>query len=44
MSNIIAQSYARLVKAGRRTVKDIPPKMVDAVKAIAPELFEEEAR
>ena len=34
MNSIIAKSYARLVKAGRRTMKEVPAELVEAVKAI----------
>lgn len=34
MSNPIAKSYARLIKAGRRTIEEVPASLVNEVKAI----------
>lgn len=34
MNKIIAKSYARLIKAGRRTINDVPTELVEEVKAL----------
>ena len=31
MDKIIAKSYARLIKAGRRTIEDVPDELKNAV-------------
>lgn len=42
MEKLIAKSYARLIKAGRRTLEDVPDGVMDALREVAPELFGEE--
>lgn len=42
MERLIARSYARLIRAGRRTLADVPEGVVDALREIAPDLFGEE--
>lgn len=34
MNKIIAKSYARLIKAGRRTIEDVPAELVDLVNEL----------
>lgn len=34
MESILAKSYARLVKAGRRSIEDVPANLVEKVKAV----------
>lgn len=34
MNKIIAKSYARLIKAGRRTIEDVPSELVDLVNEL----------
>lgn len=34
MEKILAKSYARLIKAGRRTIEDVPAELLAGVKAI----------
>lgn len=40
MLKTIAKSYIRLIKAGRKTVEDIPDEVLPYVRELAPELFE----
>lgn len=42
MEKLIARSYARLIKAGRRTLEDVPDGVMDALREVAPELFGDE--
>ncbi len=42
MEKLIAKSYARLIKAGRRTLEDVPDGVMDALREVAPELFGDE--
>ena len=42
MERLIAKSYARLIKAGRRTLEDVPDGVMDALREVAPELFGDE--
>lgn len=42
MKKLIAKSYARLIKAGRRTLEDVPDGVMDALREVAPELFGDE--
>lgn len=42
MEKLIAKSYARLIRAGRRTLADVPDGVIDALREIAPDLFGEE--
>lgn len=42
METLIARSYARLIKAGRKAIEDVPAQILPALKEIAPELFEAE--
>ena len=37
MNAIIAKSYARLIKAGRKTIDQVPADLVELVKAQFPE-------
>lgn len=39
MEKLIAKSYARLIRAGRRTLSDVPDGVMDALRKIAPDLF-----
>ena len=41
MESLIARSYARHIRAGRRTLSDVPEGVVDALREIAPDLFGE---
>lgn len=41
MEAIVAKSYKRLIKAGRKAVGDVPAEVVPYLKEIAPELFGE---
>ena len=34
MNKIIAKSYARLIKAGRKTIDDVPEELVDLVNEV----------
>lgn len=34
MEKVLAKSYARLIKAGRRTIEDVPAELLAAVEAI----------
>lgn len=34
MEKVLAKSYARLIKAGRRTIEDVPAELSAAVEAI----------
>lgn len=34
MNKLIAKSYARLIKAGRRTIEDVPAELVDLVNEL----------
>lgn len=43
MEKLIAKSYARLIRAGRRTLDDVPDGVMDALREIAPDLFSDEA-
>lgn len=40
MERLIARSYARLIRAGRRTLDDVPDGVMDALREIAPDLFD----
>lgn len=42
MEKLIAKSYVRLIKAGRRTLEDVPDGVMDALREVAPELFGDE--
>ena len=42
MEKLIAKSYARLIRAGRRALADVPEGVVDALREMAPDLFGEE--
>lgn len=39
METLIARSYARLIKAGRKAIEDVPPNVVPYLRELAPELF-----
>lgn len=39
MERLIAKSYARLIRAGRRTLEDVPDGVMDALAEVAPDLF-----
>lgn len=43
MEKLIAKSYARLIRAGRRTLDDVPDGVIDALCEMAPDLFSDEA-
>lgn len=43
MEKLIAKSYARLIRAGRRTLEDVPDGVMDALREIAPDMFGEDA-
>lgn len=34
MNKIIAKSYARLIKAGRKTIEDVPEKLKELVQSL----------
>ena len=36
----IAKSYARLVRAGRKTLDEVPAEIIPALREVAPDLFE----
>lgn len=40
---IIAKSYARLIRAGRKALAEVPAEIVPALREVAPDLFEEAA-
>lgn len=42
MEKLIAKSYARLIRAGRRMLDDVPDGVMDALREMAPDLFGEE--
>ncbi len=42
MEKLVARSYARLIRAGRRTLADVPDGVMDALREMAPDLFGEE--
>lgn len=37
----MAPRYMRLIKAGRKTIKDVPADVLPHLREIAPELFED---
>ncbi|MCI2241526.1 CD1375 family protein [Adlercreutzia faecimuris] len=37
----IAKSYARLIRAGRKALAEVPAEIVPALREVAPDLFEE---
>lgn len=41
MEQVMARSYARLIKAERKTLDDVPPDVMPYLREIAPELFDE---
>ena len=36
----IAKSYARLIRAGRKTLDEVPSEIIPALREVAPDLFE----
>ena len=36
----IAKSYARLIRAGRKTLNEVPDEIIPALREVAPDLFE----
>lgn len=40
--NIFAKSYARLIRAGRKTLGEVPAEILPALREVAPDLFEGE--
>lgn len=40
MEQVMARSYARLIKAGRKTLDDVPSDVMPYLRDIAPELFD----
>ncbi len=38
----IAKSYARLIRAGRKALDEVPAEMLPALREVAPDLFEGE--
>ena len=36
----IAKSYARLIRAGRKTLGEVPSEIIPALREVAPDLFE----
>ena len=43
MNKAIAKSYARLIRAGRKALAEVPAEIVPALREVAPDLFEEAA-
>lgn len=37
----IAKSYARLIRAGRKALAEVPDEIIPALREVAPDLFEE---
>lgn len=36
----IAKSYMRLIRAGRKTIEEVPAEIIPALREVAPDLFE----
>ena len=43
MRQLIVRSYARLIRAKRKSLEDVPDGVMDALREIAPDLFGEDA-